>query len=316
MNPGLTGQMREDFRVGGIYRSQWKDIASPFKTMSFFADMNIKLEKKPVDMISFGANFTDDQLGDGIFKNQYFLVSSAVQKYLGYSRRHMVSFGLQLGYTNQNLNKNGLYFDDQFDDEFLPTLGTGENFGATRNGYMNLNAGLGWDFFANEKLTLNGGLGFHNLTRPKNSLLDGVGETVANKQSVRTVLNVGAVYQLSDKVSLLPSFLYARQAKASDLNLGTNIGFHLNGYKSRNRTTLYVGGFYRVGDAAIAKVGMRFRGVQAMFSYDATMSGMKDINKAPSIKDKTVGAYELSLVYSGFLNRAIPGRLTVPSRFF
>lgn len=316
LNAGLTGQMREDIRAGFIYRNQWQAISSPYKTMSFFADMNFKLKKKPVDMVSFGLNFTDDELADGIFKNQYILVSGAAQKYLGYSRQHMVSAGIQAGMMFQNLNKNGLYFEDQYDNEFNPIRGTAENFSASRNTYLTFNAGLAWDFFLNERVMFTAGAGFHNLTRAKNSQIQGIGETVKSKQAVRSVFTAGMVYQITDKVSLQPAIMYARQATASDLNLGSNIGFHINGFKSRNRTTLLVGGFFRVNDAAIAKVGFRFRGLQTMLSYDAAVSNVKDVKNAPTIKNKAANAYEISLIYGGFLNRALPGRLTVPSRFF
>ncbi|SFB75605.1 type IX secretion system membrane protein, PorP/SprF family [Flexibacter flexilis DSM 6793] len=316
LNPALTGMMREDFRVGAIYRSQWQSVNSPYKTMSFWGDMNFKLNKKAVDMVSAGLNFTNDELGDGIFKNQYILVSGAAQKYLGYSRRHFVSGGLQAGVMMQNLNKDGLLFEDQFNNQYRPVLGSAENLSNGRNTYVNVNAGLAWEYFFTEKLTVTAGAGFHNLLFAKDSYLDGIGESVKNRQSVRTILTAGATYQVSKYVSLLPAILYARQAKASDFNLGTNIAFHLGGVEHRNRAALLVGGFYRLNDAAIGKVGFRFKGFQAMFSYDATTSGFKDINKAPTIQNKTVGAYEFSLIYAGFLNRALPSRLTVPSRFF
>jgi hypothetical protein len=123
-----------------------------------------------------------------------------------------------------------------------------------------------------------------------------------------------AVYKLSNKLSLFPAVLIMKQAKALDFNVGSSIGYLLNGNKN---TLVQAGVWYRSSDAVIAMAGVRFNHINIGVSYDFTTSSLNDIKKSDTVKDNAkIGAFEVTLTYVGFLKRPIPGALTVPCRFF
>jgi hypothetical protein len=63
-------------------------------------------------------------------------------------------------------------------------------------------------------------------------------------------------------------------------------------------------------------IGMQYKNFRGAFSYDATHSSLTDVKKIPSINASSLGAYEFTITYVGFLSRALPNDVTVPCRFF
>src|SRR5438552_6174149 len=59
LNPALTGAFDGNYRVSGIYRSQWGNISSPFQTTGVSADFTT--EKN----LNYGASLLHQKAGDG-----------------------------------------------------------------------------------------------------------------------------------------------------------------------------------------------------------------------------------------------------------
>ncbi len=319
INPAQAGRMREDVRAGLIYRSQWKQVNSPYTTFGAAADMNFVNVPAFFDKIGAGILFVNDELPDQIFKNQQFSVSLAMHKSLDAFKRHRISVGFQPGYTRKSFNNAGLYSSADIDrTNFTAPSGSfiskdlaiagGNNYGA-----FNLNAGLFYDFTVSEKLSIGLGGSLFNITAPKESVAKNINDYDPNRLGRRLLSTFSLAYQLNDKFTLLPAVMYMRQSGATDLNMGTAVGYHLN---TKKDITVYLGGWYRLSDAAIAMVGMQYKHVKVAFSYDATVSSLNDVKTVPKINTKAVGAYEITLTYVGFLSRALPNEVTVPCRFF
>ncbi len=319
INPAHAGRMKEDIRGGLIYRSQWKQVNAPYSTFGAAVDMNFVKVPAFFDKIGAGILFVNDELPDKIFKNQQFSVSLAMHKSLDAFKRHRISFGIQPGYSIKSFVSNGLYSSVDIDrSTYTPPSGSfiSKDQAITGNnnyGAFNLNAGLFYDFTVSEKFSIGLGGSLFNITSPKESIVKNINNYDPTRLGRRLLSTFSLAYRMNDQFTLLPAVMYMQQQGASDINIGTALGYHLNPNKD---ITVFVGGWYRLSDAAIAMVGMQYKHVKVAFSYDATVSSFKDVRNAPNVSSKSVGAYEITLTYVGFLSRALPNEVTVPCRFF
>jgi len=329
LNPALTGRMKEDYRAVLNYRNQWRQINSTYATSALSADMNFKPgTSKLVDKIGAGFIVLNDELasganpGDGtgmfngVYKNVSFIGSLAAHKTLDRRQRHKLSIGLQGGYVQTGLNASGLNFNNQVQNfQIVQTLPTGASLRTTPYGYMDVNAGAFWDFNVNPKLDVYAGISFFNVNNPKEALYTAIQDK--NKLPNRSVSTIGFSYKLSEKVALLPSFVYQNDAKAVDFIAGSAIGYKMLSSNDKKAFTLLGGLYYRMQDAAIAMIGAKFRNYQVGFSYDATTSSLNNVKNDPNIGQKAVvNAFEVSLIYLGFFKRAVPNQTSIPCRFF
>jgi type IX secretion system PorP/SprF family membrane protein len=312
-NPALTGLFKQDFRASVIYRRQWKQINSSFITKAFGGDANFILTSK--DKIGVGVFVMNDHIGDGIIKNNTFLLSTAYHRVLDEAKRHKVSVGGQIGYVQKNIDYTTLIFGSQIQNYVQdPNSPSGEPLGKTNFSYVNVNTGAMWTFKYSEKLDIQSGISFFNMLKPKESFVQSVAAPDINKLRGRYIFTGNIRYQLSNKISLMPAFMLMKQSKAMDLNIGSSVGYSLNADKS---TIVRGGVWYRSADAVVLSTGIRFKNYDLGLSYDITTSSLKDVKKAPSVNDHAkIGAFEFVLTYYGFFKRPLPDQMTIPCRFF
>ncbi|HAR19329.1 MAG TPA: hypothetical protein DCR46_01625 [Cytophagales bacterium] len=314
LNPSLTGNIKQDFRVGLIHREQWKSINSSFVTSAMFADVNFYQNPFRFDMWGFGLVAINDEIGDGLFNNQQVGVSLSGMKYLDQLKRHKISVGLQPSYVTKGLNTNSLVFDNQINNNFQvdKSIASGEQLNANRFSFYNLNVGLSWDFFLNQKLSLFTGYSAGNVLRPKQNILINTQTAL----TVRHTFNSGIAYTINPKWSIMPNLLMMYQSKATELNVGLHGAYTFNPDKT-NPTSVYMGTWFRTRDAFIAMTGLKWGHYQLAFSYDMTVSNLRDVRNMESIDQRNfVGAWEVSFLYVGFLKRALPSQTTVPCKYF
>ncbi|MEY3417806.1 MAG: hypothetical protein RL060_1918 [Bacteroidota bacterium] len=311
-NPALTGKFNEDYRLGGVYRSQWRQINATFASTGLFADVNIRPGIESPHKIGLGFLMVNDELGNDIYRNQYYQMSTAYHRTLDRLRRHKVSGGLQIGYVRKNLNTDNLVFASQYDNWQLTNNASGENLSANAFGYVDINAGVIWNFVVNNRFDCYAGASLFNITRPKESIM----ADNSNRLGIRSNYTIGANYLLSKNISLLPAIQITRELKAMDLNIGAAIGYSIVSGKL-DKSTLMLGFWGRAKDAGIVYGGIKFKNYQLGLSYDITVSSLNNIKNAQTIgRAKNIGAFEITFIHVGFLKRAIPNDLTVPCRFF
>jgi type IX secretion system PorP/SprF family membrane protein len=314
LNPSLTGNIKQDFRVGLIHRDQWKSINSSFVTSAMFADVNFYQNPFRLDMWGLGIVAINDEIGDGLFNNQQVGVSLSGMKYLDQLKRHKISIGVQPSYVTKGLNTSNLVFDSQINSSFQvdKSIASGEQLNANRYSYFNLNAGINWDFLLNQKIRLFAGYSAANILRPEQKFL----VNSQNNLTVRHTFNPGVVYTISPKWSITPNVLMVYQSKATELNAGLYGAYTFNPEKA-NPTSVYLGSWFRTKDAFIAMTGLKWGHYQLAFSYDMTVSKLRDVRNVESIGQRAfVGAWEVSFIYVGFLKRALPSQTTIPCKYF
>jgi len=306
LNPALTGKINGKFRVAANYRNQWYNVVnghSPYVTYAGSFDMPIKF--KSGDAIGVGLQVFKDDQGDGAYSNLTFMASFAYHKVLDRKSNHTLTVGIQGGYIQKQLGINNFVFADQvggIDGTTLIYNESQEQLAQGSKGAGEMQVGLMYTGRFNNKSTFYIGGSAFNLLSHEASFLEGESFKIPR----RYVGHAGLELVLSKRLAVIPSIIYMRQAKASELNVGTAFGFY---FDDKRTTGLYLGGYVRPKDAAIAYMAIEFAGIKIGASYDFATS---DVQDAANYN----GSYEMSLIYTfNVIPLPSPGSLLYNPRF-
>jgi type IX secretion system PorP/SprF family membrane protein len=291
LNPSLTGHIEGTYRIKAIYRTQWGSIASGgvYATPGISLDMNYR---KGESLNSFGGGlvlFTDRTGASSAphLKTYSILASAAYHMSLDKKERNYLSFGLQAGILNKRLNLENITFYDQFQPD--GSLGQSEEtLASTDVSNTDLNAGVTFSSYFSEKSNIKIGLAAMHLLGAKESLLGNNNY----KLPARFALHGQGQFAIGDKFELLPNLLFMAQAGASQFNIGTNLLYSVS-----PDLGAMLGAAFRTGDAGIALIGFRYKGVDIAFSYDLNTSDLANAASGNS-------SMEISLGYVGRIVKA------------
>ena len=310
LNPAYIGKFRTDYRIGLIQRRQWIQLNTPYVTSGATAEINFRLGPLKYDLVGVGLSFVNDELGKDesgrIFNNQHIIASGAYHKYLDEFLRHRISGGIQVSYVRKNVNLGNQTFANQLDGyKFNIGKPSFENTSLNPQHYANINIGVAYNFKVSQKFEFETGLSFFNVGSPKESVSGS-----DYKLPVRFVWNAMLSFKFSENISLTPNLLYMNQGQASDLVAGALVGYHFN---HRRKPVLYLGSYYRYQESIIPTAGFAYNNFYFGISYDLVNSGPKNMmTDVPALKRQDLGSLEFTLIYNGFLKRAIPGKITIP----
>jgi hypothetical protein len=101
---------------------------------------------------------------------------------------------------------------------------------------------------------------------------------------------VNAILKVHPDVIINPNVYYTNQANSSELVVGLNANYNL---ADAGEKQLIAGLYYRHKDAVVPMIGFMIRNIKFTFSYDATISNVKNFNNYR-------GASEFSVIKYGF----------------
>jgi len=288
-NPANTGFIPDgDYRLGINYRNQWSAIMTvPYNTMSAYGDAQVFRNKFETGWLGLGGVILRDVAGSGNLTSTKVYGSVAYHQLI--SSGSLVSVGFNVGWANKQINVSNLKFPDQFDGKFFDNkLPTGVVLASNNISYLDIQAGLNYAYFPNEKTYVNAGFSAQHLNTPRESFFDAQ-PTADNRVPVRYIGFLNGSFKLNDQVILNPNVYYTTQAKAFEYVLGANAHYNLSG---DGEYLLIAGLYYRSSDAVIPMIGLGYKDYAFSFTYDATISTLKNYNN-------TRGAFEFSLVRQG-----------------
>ncbi|MGF1534161.1 MAG: PorP/SprF family type IX secretion system membrane protein [Bernardetiaceae bacterium] len=306
LNPALAGNT-VDWRVSATHRTQWTGLSNNFNTTFFSADKNI-----PEMNAGAGLMFYHDRAGEYITNTVSASLSYSGAKFKG--KNMFILMGLNIGYTNRELDPNRFTFRDQLQLDSEELLATDERLPSQIN-YGTPIFGAGAVF----KMRKMGGfwlgaaannLGVAGSTK---STLDG--ETIANIPLRLTIhggfdFNILSAYNPDNnwkarKLILTPGFIFSTQGGQTQLSAGT-------GFSYRPRESFFgryedqfdiVGGFWYkglIGQEEFSDVtkqwqirefsvsmGVDTRGLAIIYSYGLTSSNFA----------ATGDTHEISLIF-------------------
>lgn len=300
LNPALAGA---NSSMQGIvnYRSQWKSVASPYKTIaaSFDARVNSRRRGKQ-GHLALGINFFNDQSGDAKIQTTAGALSIAYHIIL--NKNSTFGGGLNAGFGQRVIDPNAGRWGSQYDGmKYNSNLGSGENFGTPSFTYGDYGAGLVYAYKTEEKYMtgndhkeFNIGLSGYHLNRPTFSFLGDKNE----KLYMRFNFFANAVIGLSNtRWSFMPGVYYQRQKTAQELMVGTYFRYKIleaskiTGFNKGAHLALGI--FYRAKDAAVAMGMIEWKQYSAGFAYDINVSSLTPVSKAQ-------GGFEVFLRFNIF----------------
>lgn len=297
-NPANTGFIPDgDYRLGVNYRNQWSSVMSvPYKTMSAFGDMELMKNQDYTGWLGVGGVILHDVAGSGELTTTRVYGSVAYHQTI--NSGSLLSLGFNAGWSNKLINVTNLKFPDQYDGQFfdshIPTSAVLTN---TSISYLDIQAGMNYAYFPTNNIYLNAGFSAQHLNHPRESFFNPQ-PGIDNRIPVRYIAFLNASLKLNDQVIINPNAYFTTQAKATEFMLGMNAHYNLSG----DGDQVLIGGLYfRTGDAFIPLIGLGYKDLTFTFTYDATVSTLKNY-------DNTRGAFEFSLIKQGLFNQYLGNR--------
>jgi type IX secretion system PorP/SprF family membrane protein len=281
LNPALTGAFDGDYRVSGIYRTQWGNISSPFSTPGLAAEFTTDKNA------NFGLSVLNQTAGDGGYN---YLTAYGSFAYTGVrfgaNENHRISMGLQIGLIQRRFNPSKLTFGDQWNPitGYNPGNGTQESFTRTNSTAFDAGAGiLYYDAQPGQKVNLFGGFSVSHLTKPT----DHFASDGNAKLPMRFTAHAGARITVNEVFSITPNLLYLRQGSASEKMAGAYLQM-----KAAAGTDFMLGANYRFDDAISPYVGFAHKNLVLGVSYDINASDLGKMVRGSN-------SFEISLSFIG-----------------
>ncbi len=275
LNPSLAGAFEGTFRIGGLYRDQWRSVISnQFITPSVYIDAPVFRGFGKKDWVGLGAVVVNDKAGTVSLTNTILMGGISYHLALGSKGNTVISLGGQGGYVQKRVDKSGAIFEDQI----LTGSASSDlqNIVNDRVSYADFNAGLSLRSVLNKRMNFNLGFSMLHLAQPNyTTFVDPVAAGIPDEdlELPRRMIGHGEFNaDLTDKWTLSPSFLYQRISGGQEAAIQTLAGYHFNTEKD---ITLRFGGGYRIGDAAQAIVGFDYKGFRIGAAYDINLSSLK-----------------------------------------
>lgn len=259
-------------RFSANYRKQWPSIGTGYQTKVFAVDLTH-------GSLGYGLVFASNDAGEMSLRTNQFLFN--VSNQLKLNRISSLSYGMQFGLMQYNLNTSQYKFENQYSIEngYNPNASNGENFKGNVSNDFTGGFGLIW---RNKKYAWKPkvSLAINNLIHARKTIF------VASESNQRTLINTSVSFdkKLSRRTSLHPYLFYAIQKNAANFLVGSSLQYALDSLKN-----VQFGLGARNKDAFIAYMGIQILNVQLGFSYDINFSKL-----VPGTSG--VGAYELSAI--------------------
>jgi type IX secretion system PorP/SprF family membrane protein len=264
LNPAETGNYNADYRIHLNQRTQWRSITVPYVTFS--ASFEKKMNNLTIPgKLSAGLLFNTDKAGDGHFgTNQIGLVSS--YKLPFNDSLWEIKIGI-LGMWNQNsVDYTKFYFDNQYNGYmFDPNIAPIEQFPRSQMHYFDVHGGFWVKRMLKPDIPLILGWSIYHINQPKKTFYQEIDVKLDRKMT----LYVQSSFPISQQTFILPSIYWFNQRMLNEIYAG---GLLYRKTQDISFKGFYIGGWFRVGDAAILSTAIDYQNFHLGISYDFNIS--------------------------------------------
>jgi len=218
LNPSLTGQFEGDIRMNMLYRNQWSGLSGTLSYINASADLNI-----PNFGGGLGLQFNRSSEGTA------FLVKNNIAASYSYSvggDNYVLSFGIQAGFTNRQINWNKLVFSDQIDNRlgYIPGSISAAQMPDMANKFF-FDPAAGVNFVYGSFMA---GVAMHHINQPDESFSGAQAKLprrITANASYRLPLTRSYNYGSEDGSFLIPSIVYYKQGNVSSMSAGAQFKY-------------------------------------------------------------------------------------------
>ena len=294
LNPALAG-IEDDLTFTSNYREQWNALLFPYKTTqaSFIIPYHENKHKKPFGHKGgLGLSIYNDVAGqENNFKTTG--VNSNFAYNLPFDEHfvNVITFGLQIGYIQKNIDATNLQWGEQYDPYigFNSSASVSENIEFQRKGFLDVGSGVFWWYNPlpqeNRKVvSINSGLSVSHMNNPNESII----VNDENRLPLLYKYHGGIVFKLHNHLTASLNTLVAFQNLTTQGNVGTYLTYRFFAVGSDlfEENFIRLGGWYRVNDAAILLTEFESTKFKMGFSYDWNTSDLRYQNRG-------IGTYEV-----------------------
>lgn len=284
LNPALTGL---NGRAQALlnYRSQWGSLGPSFRTMHASYDQHISKQNNNKGRLSAGLSVLSDRAGDVDLGQLQALLSVAC--HIPMSKNSRLGAALNAGAAQRSISASGFRWGSQYDGlNFDPSLSGGAAPVDDRFIYADIGAGIVWNYSkgerylsSNDQQSFTVGVALHHVNRPFASFYE-----TDDRLPMRLVLHGEGIIGIDNtNWSFLPGLLFQRQGVAQEVLAGTRVRYLLEAESNytgfMKGKALSIGGFYRIGDAAIFSLQMELGSYDFGFSYDLNVSDLSNASR-------------------------------------
>ncbi|GAO41619.1 PorP/SprF family type IX secretion system membrane protein [Flavihumibacter petaseus] len=299
LNPAYTGKFNGVLRAAGNYRDQWPTISKAFVTATLSLDAPIlKGKLNNNDTWGLGGMAMTDRTANGILNSNFLMISTAYHKALDEDGFHQLGIGFQGAYASKRLDGSQLNFESELALDGTWSNPSGESIDGTKInvGYFDFNAGFIYSGSTTGDNNFYGGVSVYHINRPKENFTNGY-----YTLQPRVTIHGGGYLPTGEATTLHLSAQHSRQAGAFETVVGGALALNVNN-DFENPTSLYVGSWYRFGDALIPYLGLEWNDLRLGLTYDVNTSSLKTASQKR-------GGIEISLIY---VRKASDGRKDIP----
>jgi type IX secretion system PorP/SprF family membrane protein len=314
-NPALTGVFSDDYKIGVAYRNQWSSISNPYQTGLLSMEGRTPIKSgNGNDYASFGLLAYYDKAGSIDYQTMSVYPAINYNKSLGDKNNSYISVGFTGGYTQNSFNPNKATFNNQYiNNAYSPLNPTGENITNSKLYYWDVGAGVNYNASSgkDENTTYMVGVSGYHFSTPVTSFMN----DKSIKLPMRWNINASLANKINESYSFQVHLNYAQQGVYSEMIGGALLGWAKAATTNANESGaaaffIYIGAFYRVNDAVIPTVKIKYKDYSFGLSYDVNVSKLKTASQLR-------GGLELTVFKTGLLtppdNR---GKTLCPSNFF
>lgn len=302
LNPALVGSEQEA-TFKSSFRTQWRSITIPYVTsqMSLIKPLySSGIRKNHYGGI--GVSFYNDKAGDGNLKTLGIMGSAAYNLALNTAGYHFLSFGMQGGFVQKQLDFTNLEWGEQFNPYigFDPSITPSNTNVLPTSIVPDVNAGVMYYFNGGKNYLYKGfsaysGVAVYHLLEPDESIV----KDIVSRAPRLYKYHGGIEIHATEKLNISPNLLFMYQGENNQFNGGIYLTYEMVEKHSSNLLTkseLILGGWYRLSDAFIFLAGIENDYYTIGFSYDMNNSSLRTAARGAGQGAGTrVAAYEISL---------------------
>jgi type IX secretion system PorP/SprF family membrane protein len=291
-NPSLTGIFAGDYKVGVAFREQWSSVSKPFQTAFVTAEARIPMKGEANDFLSIGLLSYYDKAGSISMSTLTVYPAINYSKSINPDKASFISVGFTGGFIQRSFDPTKATFDNQFqNDRFDPANATGETLPDPTFTQWDLGAGFSYNATTGQDNNISYviGAGGYHFSRPKYSFY--------NDKNINTDIrwngNAGINVQMSEIYSYQLHANYMNQGSYNELILGGLLGWNkMDPGSSRVVFALMGGLFYRLNDAVIPTLKLKYMDYSFGMSYDMNASKLSAVSKLR-------GGFEITIFKTG-----------------
>jgi len=296
LNPASAGVFDGTMRAIANYKTQWHQVTTPFKTYAFSFDGGLLKGKWRNGYIGAGITIIKDIAGDSkMGTTQANLSLSSVLKV---SERTHLSAGIQAGLGQRSITVAGLQWDSQYNGFYYDSgVASNEQFASSNFVFQDYSVGALYSYqkgemysTANDATSAQIGIAAFHLNKPSMSFAGG-SDRLYSKYVVHGNLYKGLK---NTNISVLPTAVVYLQGKSKEILAGMLVKYNLQDASKYTgnikASAVFLGGYYRFGDALVICSQLELDKCLLGLSYDVNMSGLTTVSKG-------LGGLEVSLRY-------------------